>query len=195
MKIEWDLSRAFPLPRTGAPGLSSHRVYRVRCFPANWRSPEVMLKLGQYWRDCGGQVAQPAVAAAYCALRNNGSPWARCEELPASRRVRRERECRGEAPYQREGRCVTTKFRCTEVDRAVPHFSLLRTESARESDVNGAGKFDISYISELHYHIPQYSSITKVHMLCMSNFHFSFAQLDVRLITLMRQLIDLMNFM
>lgn len=90
-----------------------------------------------------------------------------------------------------------TEFRCTEVDRAVPHFSLLRTKSARESVVNGArgsvvkGKFDICIFRITLSNIP-ILSITKVHMLCMSNLHFSFAQLDVRLITLMRQLIDLM---
>lgn len=66
-----------------------------------WRSPEVILKLGRYWRDCGGQVAQPVVAVAYCALRNNRSPWTRCKELPASQgEFVEKRECREETPYQ-----------------------------------------------------------------------------------------------
>lgn len=51
---------------------------------------------------------------------------------------------------------------------------------------------EIRYIFRIHCRTLTTPSITKVYTLYMSNLYFSLARLGVRLITLMRQLIDLM---
>jgi len=84
-----------------------------------------MLKLGRYWRDCGGQVAQPAVAARVLRLAKQWDPLSVLRRTSGkSAGLPRMGMLRGSAWYQR-GRRVAGELKRPEVDRAVPSFLVI----------------------------------------------------------------------